>query len=882
MKTVSLTINGVKHQFTVEPGKVLLDLLREDLRLTGAKQSCDRKGQCGACTVIANGKAIRSCLKKVADLDGAEIITVEGLGTPANPHFIQHAFVLSGAIQCGYCTPGMIMSVKSLLDNNSNPSVPEIKKALAGNLCRCTGYKKIIEAVQLAGKFIRKETTPEKVLGSLKKGYLGVSLPRPTSMLKACGVAQFTADIELKGALELAAVHSTEAHARIKNIDSAAALKMPGVVGIVTAADIKGTNCIRGLHPDQPVLCEDFVRYLGDPIVAIAADTREHARAAAAAVKVDYEPLPALLTVKEADAPGAPQIFKQWPNECFKLIQKVGDAEKAFNESYYKIEHEFSTHIVHQASQEPENCIAYLEGEGENERLIVYGRSCWIHGHAGQLSEAIGCKVSYREPFVGGQFGIKATLSSEGIAAAAAVHFRRPVRYIPSLTESLYLTSKRHPYDMHLKLGADKDGHLTAYSNMIDGGKGAYSGAPNAITRALKMFSSAYYMPNSLAVGRLIYTNTNPSAAARGAGVPQAIFALESAIDMMAEKIGIDPLEFRVRNSLKVGQAKSTGLVAKQWPFKEVIDDIKPHYQRALKDAAAFNKNSGPVKRGVGIAAIAFGVGVSADMADLTVELDPDDGITIYAAAQDPGEGTDAMMTQIAAHVMDIPVNKIRLYSRDMDKTAPAGPAAGSRLTYMMGGALVFALEDLKKAMAEAGTKTYAGLKKAGKPTRYQGIKKMENPPYDANGLGPTFKSEVFNVQMAEVEVNTETGAAKVIKMTTTVDAGTIINPHALEGQLEGGMDQGVGYALREQYIQGKTNDWASIKFPKITDSFEMEIISRETPRLEAPLGATGIGEMTMCSTAPAITNAINNACGVRIYDLPATPEKIKAALAGK
>jgi aldehyde oxidoreductase len=378
----------------------------------------------------------------------------------------------------------------------------------------------------------------------------------------------------------------------------------------------------------------------------------------------------------------------------------------------------------------------------------------------------------------------------------------------------------------------------------------------------------------------MAYTNDASGGAARGAGPPQVAFALECAIDILAEKMGIDPLEFRRKNALQPGQTLCTGAVAEQWPFAELCDAIKPYYERAKKEAAAFK--DGPVKRGVGIGCFSYGISEAGDTSHLAVELDPDDGITIYAAIADPGEGNDSMLTQITAHMLDVPLEKVRLYTRDTEKTFAMGPAAGSRMTYMGGGALVDALEKLKKAMEEAGTKTYKGLKRAGKPTRYEGNKHV--PGQDQldpeTGQGPPYASQVHNIQMAEVEVNTDTGEVRVLRMTTAVDAGPIINPQSLEGQLEGGMDQGIGFALREEYIHGKTKDWLTLKFPTIETSFEVEHIKRETPRVRGTLGATGIGEMTMCSTAPAIVNAIKNACGVEIYHLPATPEKIKAALA--
>jgi len=884
MKKIHLKINGQERQLTADPDKVLIDLLRQDLHLTGTKQSCDRKGQCGACVVIVDGKKVHSCLQKVVDLEGASVITVEGLGTPDNPHLIQEAFVLSGAIQCGYCTPAMIMATKVLLDQNPNPDLPAIKQALARHLCRCTGYKKIIDAVVLSGRFLRRETTPEDVRLRLNNRLIGVSHPRPSSILKACGLAEFTADIKLENAVELALVHSRKHHASITSIDTTAAEKMPGVIGFMTAADIKGTNRIRVVAPDQPVLCEDKVRILGDPIMAVAAETRTQARAAAAAVKVTYEPLPVVMTPEEALARGAFQIHKHSPNLCYAQPLVKGNAEEALAKSATIIEAEFSTQMNYQAPLEPEACVAYLEGKGEKAELVVIGRSINIHAHAAQIKEAVGWEnIRYKEAFSGGQFGIKATITTEAVTAAAALHFKHPVRYIPSLEESILITSKRHPYQMKIKLAADANGHLIAYLNDFTINKGAYTIlGPVVILRSLHMLSGSYYIPNISAHGKLVFTNNGFGGAARGAGPPQTIFALESAMDMMAEKLGIDPLEFRRINSLKPGQTKTTGMVADEWPFPELCEAIKPHYERAQKDAVAFNKKGGPIKRGVGIAADSFGIGGAGDSASLAVEIDPDDGLTIYAAVADPGEGNESMLTQIAAHHLDLPLEKIRLYTRDTKGTTGMGPSAGSRMTWMAGGALLHALQQMKEAMSEAGSKTYAGLIKAGKPSRYEGFRKIEggsmlNPK---TGQGDSFVSECHNIQMAEVEVNTKTGAVRVVKMTAIVDAGPVINPLNLEGQIEGGMDQGVGYALREEYVHGRTKDYLTFKFPTIGTSFDMEILTRETARRNGPLGATGIGEMTMVSTAPAVTNAIKNACGARILDLPATPGKVKTALA--
>lgn len=887
MKKITFKINGAQHEWIADPKTVLLDVLRDDLRLTGAKQSCDRKGQCGACMVIVNKKAVRSCLARIGDLEGADVITVEGLGTPANPHLIQQAFVLSGAIQCGFCTPGMIMAAKALLDVNQNPTRDDIIQALRGNLCRCTGYVKIVEAVQLAARFLRGEEKPEDIQPATDKGGLGVSHPRPTALAKACGTAHFTADFRLEGALELAVMRSTLPHARIVSIDSSAAAVMPGVAGIMTAADIKGTNILKYLQADRPVLCQDKVRYIGDPILAVAAATKAQAEAALAAINVELEPLPVLDCPATSLAADAPQLHDDFPNLCYNQPQIKGDAASALAASEAVIEARFKTQTNHQAPLEPEATIAYWEKSDdpeEEDKLVVIGRSINIHYHLAMLQAAIGYEnMKYVEAYAGGQFGIKIDVISEGIAAAAALHFQRAVRYIPGLAESMLMTSKRHSFELKVKMGADKDGMLTAYCNDFVVDKGAYYSIGHVVVyRALLMLSGSYNIPHVDARGRLVYTNNPWGSAARGAGPPQANFALECAIEMLAEKMGIDPLEFRLQNSLKPGQSKSTGRVVTEWPLPDLLESIRPHYERACKEAKDLSNEK--VRRGVGIATGSFGIGGPGDVSVASVELDDDGGVSVYAAAADPGEGNDSMLTQLTGEFMSLPVDRIRIYTRDTDNTAASGPAAGSRITYMIGGALIDGLTQLKAAMTETGATNGQELEAAGKSRRYLGRKKNEDAgPLDAEtGQGPSFESQVHAVQLAEVEVDTETGKVRVLKMTAAVDAGPVINPQNLTGQLEGGMDMGVGLALREEYIAGKTKDWVSFKFPKITDHFPMEVIIRETPRPKGPLGTTGIGEMCLVPTAPAVINAINNAAGVWICELPATPDKVKAALAAK
>lgn len=883
MKKIGLRVNGIRRELVVSSDATLLDVLREEFQLTGAKQSCDRKGQCGACKVIVNGQAVNSCLRKAEELDEAEVITIEGLGTPDNPHLLQEAFVLAGAVQCGFCTPGMIMSAKALLDKIPNPSESEIKKALSRNLCRCTGYRKIVAAVRLASQFMRGAISPAEIRPVLSQGPIGTSMIRPTAYQRACGTAQFTADIPVKEALHLAAVRSPHHHALIETIDTGPALTMPGVIGVMTAKDIKGTNRIKYLLADQPVLCDRKVHVLGDPVALVAARSRREALAGAEAVRVTYEPLAAVRTPQEALAENAPQVHEERPNRCFTQTQIRGDAQAALKGSSAVVEPAFSTQLIHQAPLEPEACVAFPEGKGEDAKLVVIGRGINIHHHVMVLQEALGWEdIRYQEAFSGGQFGIKLDITSEALAGAAALHFGRAVRYVPSLTESMWMTSKRHPMNCRMKLGADENGRLTGLEVDFTMENGAYTSWGNAIVlRILQMLSGCYYIPHVKACGELVYTNNAWGGAARGAGPPQMNFALESAVDMLARKVGADPLEFRLINSLQPGQTTSSGQVVDEWPFPGCLEALRPHYRRALTEAAGFKE--GNKRRGVGIAGGSFGIGKAGprDKSTVAVELDPEGGVTVYGSIADPGEGNDAMLAQLAAHAMGVPVKRVRLVTRDTETTPDSSSVSGSRATYMSGGALLLAVGALKMAMSEAGATTYEEMTRAGKPVRYLGTKIQETTPLDPEtGQGIPYESRVHGVQMAEVEVDLETGRLTVLKMTAVVDAGTIINPLVVEGQIEGGLDMGAGMALREEYIHGETKDWVTFKFPTIRDSFESEIILLETPRRKGPLGAVGVGEFVLLPTAAAIMNAMDHATGARVHHLPATPRKVLAALA--
>ncbi|HEY4751794.1 MAG TPA: molybdopterin cofactor-binding domain-containing protein, partial [Candidatus Limnocylindrales bacterium] len=519
MKKVNLTVNARPVQVVAhDKDTVLLDVVREDLGLTGTKQSCDRKGQCGTCMVLVDGKAVLSCITKVAALEGADVTTIEGLGTPDRPNLVQQAFVLSGAVQCGFCIPGVIVTAEELLRRNPDPTRDEVKRALRRNLCRCTGYVKIIDAVQLAGRFIRGEATPADYTPAEDAPMIGTSFPRPSALAKATGTAMFGADIRMPGALEIAVVRSPLAHARINGVDTRAAEAMPGVAGVMTAKDIRGTNRLKYQVADRPILCDTKVRTLGDAVAIVAAETKEQALAAAEAVRVDYAALPVLDTPAAAMAEGAPRVHDDTPNLCYEQPITKGDAEGAFAQAACEVTASFKTQIVHQAPLEPEVSLAWIEGEGEDAELVVVGRSINIHLHMQTLQEALGWEnIRYEEPFAGGQFGIKVEIITEGIAGAAALHFGRAVRYVPTLAESMLATSKRHPFEIDTRLACDADGRLTAMAMDIVVDNGAYMSLGRVIVnRALHMLTSAYHVPNLAVASRLVYTNNPWGSAARG------------------------------------------------------------------------------------------------------------------------------------------------------------------------------------------------------------------------------------------------------------------------------------------------------------------------------------------------------------------------------
>lgn len=661
---------------------------------------------------------------------------------------------------------------------------------------------------------------------------------------------------------------------------------MPGVVGIVLASDIKGNNRVKEQLKeiekpieDWPLLCEERGRIIGDPIAILGADSPEQALEAAKKVHVEYEVLPALLDVKEAMAEHSISIHEKVSNSFCRAQIVKGDAERELKHSSVVVEGEFSTPYLSHAHIEPDGAVAFFD---QQDRLSIYGRSCGIHRHVKPLGVALGVAESgirYIQTPSGGHFGAKLEVSAEGLAGAAALKFHRPTRLIYSMEETFLCNIKRQPFVMKMVLGAERSGKLKALIADVLVEKGPYNSASGkpTLTRALQQITGAYRIPNLKGTGQAVFTNNAIGGAMRGPGSIQPNFAIESMIDILADKMGMDPLEVRVMNGLKDGDSTSTGQSISDMPYLECLNIMRPHYLRAKEQARS--KSTQNKKQGVGIAGAVYGIGYSSkprDTSEVWVELTQEGYLEVYAGVADHGQGDMVMLVQIASHASGFPPEKIRLIHTDSSQTPDSGASTGSRQTFMSGQALFKAIESMNKVMEENNASNYDELIQKGLPVRYQGIKIQDTTAADPETLqGNPYETWGVGVEMAEVEVDLLKGDVRLLKMTAVGDPGTVINPQAVEGQFEGGMMMGAGMALMEHYIHNQSLNFGKYRIPDFSDYFEMEVILNQTYRQKGPFGATGVGEFVMLPTAPAITNAIFNACGVRIFDLPVTRDKL-------
>ena len=909
----TFVINGVQRTMMVNENETLATFLRERLLLTGCKIGCG-EGHCGACNVIVDGKVARSCLMKLSKIkDGAEITTIEGIGTISDMHPLQVAWMAHGCAQCGFCSPGFIMTAKVLLDNNNAPTREEVRDWFQKNrnLCRCTGYKPLVDAVMDAARVYRGEIIKEDlVFKPTGDSIIGTKYVRPSAAQKVMGTWDFGADDALKmpeGTLRLALVQANVSHALLKGVDTAEAEKMPGVYKIITAKDIVaagGKNRINGLVMlplnnkcdgwDRPVLCDEKIFQFGDAIAIVAADTEAHARAAADAVKVDIELLPAYMNAMDAIAEDAIEIHPGVPNAYYET-NCIKGPDIDFDAAPNVVEIESYCSRQPHLHLEPDCGYAYIDEDG---MVTVHSKSIGIHLHMPMIADGIGVpmdKLRLVQNHAGGTFGYKCSPTNEAILGAAAKIIGKPVSLVFNQFQNITYTGKRSPGFMNIKLAADENGKLLGLwgNNYID--HGPYSEFGDLLTHRLSQFVGAGYdIPTIRNKSQTVFTNHAWGSAFRAYGSPQSFMGSEIAIDVLAAKMGMDPFDIRELNCYKESEKSTipTGYAPDVYCLEEMYKMARPLYKAGKARVAEKNAASdGRYKYGIGVASGVYGCGLDGvDASQAYAELNPDGTVTMYASWEDHGQGADMGVLMSAHETLrqaGIKPEQIKLVMNDTKYTPNSGPAGGSRSQVMSGNACRLAAENLVAAMKkEDGTyRTYDEMKAEGIETKVLGNWVCDycatHPVDQATSQGEPFATYMYTLFLPEVCVDTQTGKVTVEKFTCVADVGTIMNKLLVDGNFYGGLAQGIGLALTEDFddlTKHTSLKGCGIPYPKdIPDDIELHYL--ETPRPNGPYGAAGCGEAPLDAPHPAILNAIYNATGARITRIPALPEVVLAAL---
>ena len=907
MLTKTLVVNGTEHRVLCDDNDFLVDVLRNQLHYTSVKIGCG-KGACGACSVILNGKVTRACITKMRRVpDFASITTVEGVGRATNLHPLQQAWIYHGAVQCGFCTPGFIVSAYQLLQENLSPTREDVRDWFQKhhNVCRCTGYKHLVDAVMDAAAIMRGEKTIDDITWKKPEDgrIWGTRMPRRTGVAKVTGQAEYGADLALKmppDTLHLALTQAKVSHANILNIDTSEAEKMPGVYRVLTYKDVKGKNRITGLITfpsnlgdgwDRPILNDTKIFQYGDALAIVCADTEKHARAAAEKVKVDLELLPEYMDAPSAKAPDAIEIHPGTPNTYFIThVVKGDDPEPAFSDPENDwVEESYYTQRQPHLPLEPDCGFAYINEQGQ---LVIHSKSIGIHLHGLMIAPGLGVELGKDLVMVantaGGTFGYKFSPTLEALVGVAALATGRPVHLNYNYEQQQNYTGKRSPFWTTLKLAANKKtGKIAGLVSDWDCDHGPYSEFGDLLTlRGSQYIGAGYGIANIRGEGRTVCTNHCWGSAFRGYGAPEVEFPFEVCMDELAHKMGWDPFEFRYVNVYRPGDTTPTQQVPEVFSLPEMFDKMRPIYEDSKKRTAA--RSTAEVKCGTGVALGVYAAGLDgADSSEAWAELNDDGTITIGASWGDHGQGATCGMLGSAhetLRVMGIDESQIRLVMNDSSKTPNSGPAGGSRSQVVVGNSIRVACEQLVDVMRkpEGGWYTRKELVELGREPKQQG--KWTAPCTDCDvetGKGDPFCCYMYGLFLAEVSVEVKTGKTTVDRLVCVTDIGKVNNYLVVDGQIFGGMAQGVGLALTEDYEDLKKHaTMAGAGIPTIKDiPDDMEIIYVETPRKDGPYGASGVGEMPLTAPHPAIINAIYNACGARIRHLPAYPEKVLAAM---
>ena len=904
---LSFGLNGRVVKLRTSPMERLSRLLRDGLGLMGTKVGCDA-GDCGACTVLINGDPVCSCLVAAGQAQGCEVTTVEGLSARAPLYDqLQKSFLEHGAAQCGICTPGMLVAATALLERTPSPSETEVTDAIGGVLCRCTGYRKIIAAVMDAhGK--RSLACPAPAGEAV-----GKRLVRLDGKRKAEGTEIFGADEIPAGALCLRVMRSPYHRAQFSfgDLDSFVS-SHPGVHRVFTARDVPGKNCygVIARFADQPVFADKEARFRGEAAAAVVGDEKSISALDPASFPISWHELPPLTNLATAVASDAPLVHANRAGNVLVRGRVVkGDVDKALADADVMVESEYETGFVEHAYIEPE--AGFARRIGDTIEIQACTQSPYMD--RADIAAILGIpaeSVRIIPTAVGGGFGAKLDLSVQPFIALAAWHLKRPVRMVYSRVESIMSTTKRHPAHMRVRAGATKAGKLVALDFSADFNTGAYSSwGPTVAARVPVHASGPYFVPHYRALTRAVHTHLTPAGAFRGFGVPQATIAQEQVFDDLADRCGIDRLEFRIMNSLTEQTPTVTGqVIGKGVGIRACFEALRPRWKAAREQAQAFNGSlKEPLRRGVGVAGMWYGCGNTSlpNPSTVRVGLNRDGTIALHQGAVDIGQGSNTIVTQICADALGAPIDRFILLSGDTAITPDCGKTSASRQTfvsgkaaYMAGVALRAAILRLAKGCNCAGLEFGDGrvtiveeekrhvvdlsnlpLDEHGYVLTGEATFNPPTSPLDENGQGTPYAVFGFGAHLAEIEVDTELGTAKVLKVTAAHDVGRAINPTLIEGQIEGGIAQGLGMALMEEFFPGKGENLHDYLIPTAGDVPPVECILIEVASPVGPFGAKGVGEQAVIPTAPAILNALHDAIGARIFKIPATPDRVRAAV---
>ena len=901
-QAVAFTVNGRKVLARSSPITRLADVLRDELKLTGTKIGCNA-GDCGACTVLLDGRQVCSCLTPLGQAEGREVTTVEGLAKDEKLSDLQVAFHKHGAAQCGICTPGMLMAAADLLARNRRPNVAEVKDALGGVLCRCTGYQKILEAVVDVANHPRLPLPPEAGQA------IGARTPKVDGVAKLNGTESYGADAIPQDALWLRVVRSPHARARFRfgDLDSFAR-RTPGVERVLIARDVPCNGF--GIYPDikdQPVLAHQQVRFRGEAVAAIVGTKEAIDAFDLEQFAVKWDPLPPVLGIEAAMAPRAHWVQSEKPDNL--LLDggvKKGDPAGAWAGCAATASGAFETSFVEHAYIEPEAGWAKRVAD----RIEIHVSTQTPYMDRDEIALVLKLRreqVRIVPTACGGGFGGKLDVAVQPLVALAAWLTGRAVACVYTRPESMASTTKRHPARIDAKFGCDASGRLVACEVDAIFDTGAYaSWGPTVATRVPIHATGPYAVPNVSARGRAYFTHCHPSGAFRGFGVPQVAIAHEALMDELADRLGMDRLEFRRRNALRSGDATATGQVLEHSAgLAECLDALEPHWRAALAGCESFNRGNRTLRRGAGIGCMWYGIGNTAlsNPSTMRITLAPDGTLTLLNGAVDIGQGSNTILTQIAADALGLPMSQFRLVMGDTDRTADAGKTSASRQAFISGKAAELAGLELRRKLFDAAGAPDGEWRDRRYRLALEGSKVVFrrdsithrialdgeivgeghfDPPttkQDANGQGSPYATYAFAAQIAIVEVDLELGTTKVLRLYAAHDVGRAINPVQVEGQIHGGAMQGLGLALMEEYVPGRTENLHDYLIPTIGDLPEIECILVEDPEPLGPSGAKGVGEPGLIPTAPAILGAIHHATGVRMRQVPVLPHRLRAAL---